>query len=106
MKNINKKLLLAVVVFVLLVLGVGGYFYISSRNATSQSDQAPQGIPEEVIPTLAPSKIGLEMVARSDNRGVKLVLNNATSVSKIEFDLVYDADQASSFGVDEGGSGK
>lgn len=104
--NIDKKILIPVIVFVILVLGGGSYFFLSKNSTSSPDDQSQQGIPEEVIPTLSPAEIGLKMVSRADNRAVKLVLSNATNISKIEFDIVYEADQASSFGEDEGGSGK
>ena len=104
--NVNKKLLIPVVLFVLLALGGGSYFFLSKNSTSTSDEQADQGILEEIIPTLAPSEIGLKMVARADNRAVKLILSNSKKVSRIEFDLVYDADQASNFGEDEGGAGK
>ncbi len=102
----NKKLLAPIIVVFVIVLGIGSYFFLSKNSSQKSNDQAQQGIPDEVVPTLAPSEVGLKMVARSDNKAVKLILSKATNVSKIEFDLVYDADQASSFGGDQGGSGK
>lgn len=102
----NRKLLVPIIIFVLIVLGGGSFLFLSKNSSQSPTDQTEQGILDEIIPTLSPSEIGLKMVARADNRAVKLILKNATNVAKIEFDLVYDADQASSFGEDEGGSGK
>ncbi|MEN9407051.1 MAG: hypothetical protein RLZZ455_267 [Candidatus Parcubacteria bacterium] len=103
----NKKLLFPAlaVVFVLLV-GAGGYFFLSRNSSGSPSEQEEQGFVDEVIPTMAPDAIGLSMVARSDKKAVKLVLSNASDIQSIEFDLVYDADQSTSFGEDDGGSGQ
>lgn len=102
----NKKILLPVIAFVILVLAGGGYFILSQNSSDSADSEEQQGIIDEVIPTMAPGDIGLKMVPRSDNRAVKLVLSAASDVEKIEFDLVYDADQSTSFGEDDGGSGK
>lgn len=103
----NKKFLIPVLaVVVVLLVGAGGYFFLSRNASESPSNQEEQGFIDEVIPTMAPDAIGLSMVARSDKRAVKLVLSNASDIQSIEFDLVYDADQSTSFGEDDGGSGQ
>ncbi|MBI2442575.1 MAG: hypothetical protein HYV40_01545 [Candidatus Levybacteria bacterium] len=97
----NKKVLIIISVVVVLALGIGGFVYTRNANQTL-IEETDEGILDEVIPTLAPSDIGLEMVARADGRAVKLTLNNALDIQKIEFDLVYDADQSGSFDEGEG----
>ena len=103
---VNKKLLIPIIAFVILILAGGGFYFLSQNSSDSSSEEDQQGFIDEVIPTLAPDALGLEMVPRSDNRAVKLVLNEASDVESIEFDLVYDADQSTSLGEGDGGSGK
>jgi len=98
----NKKLIIGGVILLVVVL-LGGFFFLSNRN--NQADEVEEVAEfEEEYPELDPSEIGLEIIPSSDNRRIKLVLNNASDVESIEFDIIYEAD--SNVGVEDGGTGR
>jgi hypothetical protein len=77
---------------VILLLGLGAFFYLSSRNAEPVVP-VENSLDEEVV-TLSPEEIGLELVASANNRQVKFVINKPDGISALEYELSYEADAA------------
>lgn len=83
----NKKILAAIGVIILLLIG-GAVYVLSTRQNSSPK---LQGEAIEVIPTIMPDEIGLEFVAKSDKKYVKFTINKPEGIEKVEYEITYDA---------------
>jgi hypothetical protein len=97
-----RKYLFPIIGSLIILIVVVGFFVISSSQ--SKSSEVNVKTIEETISKLSPGEIGLEMIARADKKAVKLRLNKASDIAKIEFDLVYEADLAG--GTESEGEGR
>jgi len=89
MKNLLKnKLLVAAVVVVVLVIGVGGFIFMQTRATQDQ-----ELVIEEVqnVKELAPEDIGLELSIDEDNKIITLEATKLDGITSIEYDVSYDA---------------
>lgn len=90
MKNLFKnKLLLTAIIVVILVIGVGGFIIMQTRNTQEQ-----ELVVEEVqnVKVLKPEDIGLELSIDEDNKIITLEASKLDGISSIEYDVSYDAE--------------
>lgn len=84
MQNKQKRLIIGVVV--LLAIGAGYYFFLTPK---SQPVVKPPEIKDEVVPTIAPSDIGLTLIARDDKKAVKFAVAKASDIDSIDYEITY-----------------
>lgn len=84
----NKKVLIAVVALVALLLG-GGVFVLGNRG-TEEPEQV-ESLDEEVV-EVSPDEIGLKMEATPDNQSVRFMIGKAEGFENLEYELMYEAD--------------
>lgn len=89
MKNKNLIIIGAIA---LLLIGLGGFF-IMSRNSAEPVEPVDESLEEDII-TIKPEEIGLEIEAANNNRQVKFIINKATGITDIEYELSYEADNS------------
>jgi hypothetical protein len=89
----NKYSIIAVVVVILLVLGIGGFMFVNHNLSQGQSDDQTQFQDEDAI-KLSPKDIGLQMIASSNKKQVKFVINKPQGFTKVEYEISYMADSA------------
>ncbi len=77
------------VVVLLVIVGAGGYYFIAGSNSQKTADNLP--VDDNVIQTLSPSAIGLKLEASPDDKKVRFVISKASSISSIEYELIYTA---------------
>lgn len=87
----NKKTGIIIGVLVLVFLAGSGLFFLSSRK-NSDADVFPTGIQDQVVGTLTPTDIGLKLILNSNNRKVKVIVENIDDIKLLEYDITYDAD--------------
>lgn len=82
----NKKLLAAVAAFLIVVV-LGGVFFLSKH----QSSQAPSGISQNSeIPKLSPEDIGMVVTVRNDNKALMFELTKIGNIKHVEYTIEYD----------------
>lgn len=88
-KILKNKILLIGIIVVVLVLGVGGFLFLQSRN-----NAAPETVIEEVseVKPLKPEDIGLELSIIEDNKKIQMEASKLDGISSIEYDVSYDAE--------------
>lgn len=84
----NKLVVIAVVV-VLLVVGVGGFVFLQSRNTASQAP-IEEGLDQ--VTKMKPEDIGLVLTPKSDGKIINLKATKLDGVKSIEYDVSYDAE--------------
>lgn len=87
----NKKTLYILLGVILLGILGGGAFFIASQNAQKQEEVTVED-EDTTIPTLAPEDIGLEVQVSDDGRYVTIVVNKASDIKHLEWEVSYDAD--------------
>jgi len=76
-------------VVVLLVIGVGAYFFIAGNaNNKTTKDQVTD---DTTVQTLSPQDIGLKLEAAPDSKKVRFTIAKASDIKSIEYELTYEA---------------
>lgn len=87
LKRRSVQIFLGIIIIIL--LGVGGYYFVASKNTQSSQDQT---LDDNTVQTLSPQSIGLKLEASSDNKKVRFTITKATDIRDIEYELTYEAD--------------
>lgn len=87
----NKNYIIIGVIALLLV-GVGGFFFLSNRSGDPVAP-VDESLDEEVI-TLTPEEIGLVLEASANNKQVKFIIGKPEGITELEYELSYEADAA------------
>jgi len=98
----RKTAIIALVVVVLVLFG--GAYIIASQRSNKTPDLIGQEM--EIIPTIAASDIGLELVAKSDKKYVKFTINKPEGIDKVDYEITYDAIPPEESSGEGGGEGK
>lgn len=86
----NKKLLAAVAVFLVLVL-LGGIFFITrNQNISSKDADIRDGISDSSLPSLDPSDIGMVVTLRPDGKALMFEIKKASDIQGIEYTIEYE----------------
>lgn len=82
----NKNLIIGAII--LLIIAVGGSYYFLANSSSKQETivEKPQ---EEVILTIAPEELGLEVDIRNDKKALRFTLSNVKDVESIEYNITY-----------------
>jgi hypothetical protein len=88
MKN-KKSLIIAIVVVVILLTGATFYF-LSTRNSAATPVDEP-GTEIEVVPTIAPDKLGLTLEMGDDGKRVIMTIKNTKDITGVDYELSYTA---------------
>lgn len=83
----NKKILIPVIIVIVLIIGGGAYF-VAGRT-TGKELKEPQAQQEIVIPTIAPSDLGLSLSSRADKKAIILEIDKIQDISVIDYELSY-----------------
>lgn len=86
LKNRNIQIALGVVLLVL--VGLGGFYFFANRSAEEPEEQAS----ETLVKTISPEEIGLTMEATPDKKKIKFSIAKAEGIESIEYEMVYEAD--------------
>lgn len=99
----GKKFLIPFAVLVLLILAGGGYYFFSSHvSKPLQQKPSQTSDTSDVVPTLAPSDIGLSFTARDDKKAVKFVIAKPDGIQSVEYTLSYTAKSSEGQDVSQG----
>lgn len=86
----NKKVLAAVAVFLVLVV-LGGIFFISrNQNISSQDADIRDGITDSGLPSLDPSDIGMVVTLRPDGKALMFELTKTFDINSVEYTIEYE----------------
>lgn len=86
----NKKVGIIIgVIVLLLVLGGGGYM-IMGKQGVKPTPVENSGSQE--VGTLQPQDIGLKMQLTPDKKKVKVIVEKASDIKNVEYEITYDAD--------------
>ena len=88
LKNRNTQIVL--IVILLVIFSVGGYFLFSGGNKQKQT--ADDTVNENLVQTLSPKDIGLKLQAGPDNNKIKFSIENASGIKSVDYELIYEAD--------------
>ncbi|MDP2649279.1 MAG: hypothetical protein Q8P10_00385 [bacterium] len=81
----NKNLIIIAVVLIVLI-GTGFYFFLSKQSSPKEQTTQAQ---DEVIPTIAPSDLGLTTEIRDDSKAIKFEIANAKDIESIDYQISY-----------------
>ena len=87
----NKKKGIIVGVIVLALILGGGFFFLAARKS-STSNTIPKDTQQLVIGKLTPESIGLNLLLSSNNRKVRVIVEDVSDIKMLEYDITYDAD--------------
>lgn len=91
LKKRRNQIIIGVVVIFLILCGVGIFTWFNNNsNSSSQSSQGDT-VSEDQVKTLSPSQIGLKLEAAPDDKKVRFIINDASDIKGIEYELVYNA---------------
>ena len=86
----NKTTLIAIGVILLVLIGLGGYYFIS--NKTTTKPQTADDSSQDSVSQIKPDAIGLSLQFSPDNKKVKFKVDKASDIKAIEYELTYEAD--------------
>src|SRR5437763_1051919 len=87
----KKKLIIPIGIILLFVLATGSYFFLFSKKLQPQKQETQPQVSQDVVPTIAPSDLGLEFTARSDKKAVKFTINKPDDITGVEYTISYTA---------------
>ena len=82
----NKYLVILIAVGLIILVGLGTFFFLGKKNTAVTVDQTPS---EEVVSTMKPEEIGLSLTASSDNKKVIVEVTKTVGLSAIDYELSY-----------------
>jgi len=86
----NKKVIIGIVVFVLIVLLGIGFFVLSSNKDTPEQVAVEEETPiEETVNILSPEEIGLVLTKTLDNTKVIMEIGKTDNILSLEYELSY-----------------
>lgn len=89
----NKKAVIISAVAVLILLGGGGYFVLSSKNKPAGQNpkniQTPLEEEEQSAIEISVDEIGLVLTLRPDKRAIKFVIENASDIKSVDYEISY-----------------
>ena len=86
----NKKVLAAVAVFLVLVV-LGGAFFISrNQNISSRDIDIKDEITDSGLPSLGPSDIGMVVTLRPDGKALMFELTKTFDINSVEYTIEYE----------------
>lgn len=86
----NKKVIIALVVFVLIVLLGIGFFVLSSNKDTPEQVAVEEETPiEETVNILSPQDIGLVLTKNVNNTKVIMEISNTDDILSLDYELSY-----------------
>ncbi len=93
----NRKVLFGVIaILAILIVSGGAWFFLGSKGLSNQAGQTQSGSQSgdqmQIIGTLSPSDIGLQLVLRNDNKAIKFVANKLEGIKSLEWNFTYQAD--------------
>lgn len=89
MKQKQTMIWTIVVIILAVVVGFGFFFFISKSSNQSQQANQNQGLPEMVVPTLAPSDIGLSLKLVQNGQAAEMSITNMKDITAIDYELSY-----------------
>jgi len=91
----NKMMFIAAgVLVVLLVVGGGAYMVLGQKSASTNSADVP-GEQTAVIPTLAPSEIGMSLAVTRGGKSVTMTANKLDGITGLDYEVTYTANNNS-----------
>ncbi len=92
----NRKVLILFIVILVLLILAGGFFFLSAKNISSQNAENANSSSgqsqEQMIGTMQPSDIGLQMVLRSDGKAIRFTADKLDGIKTLEWNFTYQAD--------------
>lgn len=88
LKNRNTQIALGVILLV--VLGLGGYFFLAGN--TEEKPEVNEFANESAVKTLSAEEIGLSLEVSPDGNQVKFLIEKAQGIESIEYEMTYEAD--------------
>lgn len=87
----NRKFLVAVAVFLVLIV-LGGLFFITRHQTAPSSSESASMIQTQNLPVLSPDAIGMMVTVRADKLALMFNLTKASDVDKVEYEIDYNKD--------------
>lgn len=85
----KHMIIIAIAAVVLLLVGGGAFFFMSSNHPQKVAQQADDQ--QEVIPTLAPDAIGMDLTSVRGGKAVTLQVAKVDGISSIDYEVTYTA---------------
>lgn len=73
-----------------IALLLGGFFFISGRSDSSEEEET--NVSADVVQSLTAEELGLSIEAKPDKKAVKFIIEKASDIKTIEYQLTYEAD--------------
>jgi len=89
---INKKSLIIALAIVLVILISASVYILSTRKQAPLQTTDEPGVEIELIPTIAPSDLGLSLKMGDDNRRVIMTIKNTKDITGIDYELSYTSE--------------
>lgn len=99
----NKNLYIIIAAVIVVLLGVGTYMLLGNKGAKTTDDASQSEMALDEAIKLSPLDVGLELTATANKKQVRFILNQATGITKIEYELSYEADSAGGKDDESGG---
>ena len=88
----NKKVVIGLVAVLIIALFGGTYYFLFGQT---KKDASPVETSDEMIQTLTAEELGLTMEISPDNKKVKFLIEKASDITSIEYQITYEADSTS-----------
>lgn len=84
----NKKLLAVIGAFLVLVV-LGGIFFLTQKQSVSVSDE-DEITEDSGLPKLTPEDIGMVVTVRADGKALMFKLTKASDIERVEYTIEYE----------------
>ena len=86
----NTKILIGIAVGVFVLLIGAGVFFLMNANKP-QGPQIDQAMQQTIFPTIVPQDLGLTFEAKPGNQYVRFMINKASDITHVTYEISYDA---------------
>ena len=86
----NRKVQIVLGVVLVIVVLLGGYFYLNSKVQTSTEPSDAES--QQVVEKLSPDSIGLTITPNASKKAIKFAIAKLAGIKSIEYQLTYEAD--------------
>jgi len=89
----DKKVLSAIIVFIVLLLVIGGIFVFTRGGDDTDNDSSNPIIGDSSnLPSLDPDEIGMVVTVRKDGKALMFELTKADDIELVEYTIEYEKD--------------
>jgi hypothetical protein len=86
----DKKIIIGIVAFLILLIGVGGFFYFKSQNS-GNDEASTEEVSQTVAKKVSAEEIGLTLTPTQNNQVIMMSITKLSGIESLDYEVTYDA---------------